>query len=147
MPRPIEFFFPREPALKRFLIAYLTAAFVMLAIDAAWLSFAIGFYRERIGHLMADGLRLDGAIAFYLLYVAGIVYFAVRPALVERSVKAALQHGAVFGFMAYMTYDLTNLATLRDWPVSVVLVDIAWGTALSGVVAAASYAVTARFAR
>jgi uncharacterized membrane protein len=131
----------------RFLIAYAAAAVVMLAIDAAWLSSAIGFYRERIGHLMADGLRLDGAVAFYLFYVAGVVYFAVRPALAERSAKAAAQHGAVFGFMAYMTYDLTNLATLRDWPVSVVLADIAWGTALTAVVALSSYAVTTRFTR
>ena len=131
----------------RFLIAYVAAAVVMLALDAVWLSSAIGFYRERIGHLMAEGLRLDGAIAFYLFYIAGVVYFAVRPALAARSFRVALRDGAVFGFMAYMTYDLTNLATLRDWPVSVVLADIAWGTALSAGVAAASYAVTARFTR
>jgi len=131
----------------RYLIAYLAAAVVMLALDAVWLSSAIGFYRERIGHLMADDLRFDGAVLFYLFYVAGIVYFAVRPALTARSIKAAAQHGAVFGFMAYMTYDLTNLATLRNWPWSVVLADMAWGTMLTAVVAASSYAVTARFAR
>jgi len=131
----------------RYVIAYVSAAVVMLVLDAAWLTWAIGFYRERIGHLMAGTIRLDGAVAFYLLYVAGVVYFAVRPALAERSVKTAAINGALFGFMAYMTYDLTNLATLRDWPVSVVLADIAWGTALSSAVAAASYAITGRFAR
>jgi uncharacterized membrane protein len=131
----------------RFVIAYLCAAVVMLALDAVWLTSTIGFYREHIGHLMAESVRPDGAIAFYLFYIAGIVYFAVRPALAVHSARAAASHGAVYGFMAYMTYDLTNLATLRGWPVSVVLADIAWGTVLTAGVAAASYGVTARFAR
>ncbi|HEU4460495.1 MAG TPA: DUF2177 family protein [Methylibium sp.] len=133
--------------MRVWIVAYLAAAAVMLVLDVVWLTSAIGFYRERIGHLMADNVRLDGAIAFYLFYLAGVVYFAVRPALAEGSSRRAAQHGAVFGFMAYMTYDLTNLATLRGFPVSVVLADLAWGTLLTTVVALSSYAAARRAGR
>jgi uncharacterized membrane protein len=95
---------------------------------------------------MADTPSLPVAAAFYLIYVGGVVVFAVAPALREASWSSALTLGALFGFLAYSTYDLTNLATLRDWPHALSFVDLAWGTALTGVSATGGY-LAAAFAR
>lgn len=126
--------------MKRDLAAYAGALAVLVVMDAVWLGLvATDFYRERIGHLMAAAPRLGVAAAFYLLYLVGVVIFAVRPALAAGSGVRALGLGAGFGFFAYMTYDLTNLATLRDWPVMVAVVDMAWGTTLSAASAWGGY--------
>lgn len=117
---------------------YLASGLVMLVIDSAWLTLmAEPLYRARIGHLMReDGFLLAPAIAFYLLYLLGILLLAQRPA--ERWQGAAWR-GMVFGLCAYGTYDLTNQATLRDWPTIVTLIDLAWGTILTSTVAAAGF--------
>ncbi|MFP5343125.1 MAG: DUF2177 family protein [Candidatus Limnocylindria bacterium] len=121
---------------------YLATAAVFFLIDLVWLGVvARGFYREQMGPLMADSINWPAAIVFYLLWVVGLIYFAVLPALGAGSWPRALLVGAAFGFITYATYDLTNLATLRDWPLMLTLVDIAWGTALGGVVATVSYLV------
>ncbi|MDR6951504.1 putative membrane protein [Ancylobacter sp. 3268] len=113
-------------------ISYLATGLVFLAIDSVWLGLMAGrFYRPRLGHLMADQLNLPPAILFYLLYVAGIVVFAVQPALASGRWSTALTQGALFGLIAYACYDLTNQATLRDWPALVTVVDIMWGTVLT----------------
>lgn len=113
---------------------------VFFIIDLLWLSLmAKSYYGHRIGHLMAGDINMTAAGGFYLLYVLGIVVFAVTPALQSESWKMALVLGAFMGLIAYGTYDMTNLATLRDWPVSVAVVDMAWGTALTGVSAVAGY--------
>ena len=129
-------------AVVKYLIAYGGTAAVFFAADFVWLGvMAKSFYRDRIGHLMADDISMTAAAGFYLMYVIGIVVFAVMPALQSESWKTALVLGGLLGLIAYGTYDMTNLATLRDWPASVVVVDMAWGTVLTGVSAAAGYAV------
>lgn len=119
--------------MPRVLRIYLTTGIVMLAIDAVWLTvMADALYRPQIGHLMRDQFLLGPAIAFYGLYLAGILVLAQLPAADRRG---AAWRGFVFGLCAYGTYDLTNQATLKDWPVIVTMVDLAWGSALTAVVA------------
>jgi uncharacterized membrane protein len=113
---------------------------VFFVIDFVWLSLATPrLYQPYLGELLAPQPRLWVAAGFYLLYVVGILALAVVPGLREGSVVAALWRGALFGFLAYATYDLTNLATIRDWPWQVSAVDMAWGTALNGVVTVAGF--------
>lgn len=131
--------------LTRYALAYVTTGLVFAAIDAVWLkTMAPTFYRGAIGPLLADQARMGPAIAFYLIYIAGIVLFAVAPAFAHPggSWKTALGYGAALGFVAYATYDLTNQATLRVWPLRVTLVDLAWGTVLTGTAAALGYGIT-----
>lgn len=123
--------------------AYISTAIVFLAIDYIWLSqVATRFYFDRIGHLLMDRPNMAAAGAFYLIYVVGIVIFAVGPALRSESLQYAVVYGAMFGFFTYATYDVTNYATLRNWPVIVTIVDIGWGTILSSVSAALGYLIT-----
>lgn len=123
--------------MQKALFAYATTTLVMVAIDLVWLGLiAKPLYQQGIGHLMATEPKLAAGALFYLLYPVGLVVFAVLPgaslAWGDTAVKAAL-----FGFFAYATYDLTNLATLKNWPVSLALIDMAWGTAVSAVSALA----------
>jgi len=127
----------------QYIVAYITTAIVFLAIDYVWLTqVATRFYFDRIGHLLMDKPNLAAAGAFYIIYVVGIVIFAVAPALRSESVLSALVYGALFGFFTYATYDVTNYATLRDWPVIVAIVDVIWGTVLGAVSAVAGYFLT-----
>jgi uncharacterized membrane protein len=132
----------------QYAVAYLAAFVTMLVLDGVWLGLvAVDFYRAQIGHLMTDDIRYGAAALFYVSYVAGVVFFVVRPALAARSRQVALIHGAFFGFIAYMTYDLTNLATLRGWPVVVAVADLAWGCFITAAMAAAGYAAATRVRR
>ncbi|NJL08018.1 MAG: DUF2177 family protein [Methylacidiphilales bacterium] len=118
---------------------------VMLALDIMWLGvIARDFYQAQIGPLLLDRPALLPAAAFYLLYGAGIVIFAVSPAVGDGAPTTALLYGALFGLIAYATYDLTNLATLRGFPVAFAVVDIAWGSAVTAVSAWSGY-VLARY--
>ena len=120
---------------------YAVSTVVFFAIDMVWLGLvARGFYRRQLGGLLAEQVNWPAAVVFYLLYIAGIVVFVTLPAAREGSLARALGLGAFFGLVAYATYDLTNLATLKGWPLGVSLVDIAWGMTLTAVVAAAGYA-------
>lgn len=102
-----------------------------------WLAaIAKSFYANQLGDLMAESPRWGVAIAFYLVYIVGIVFFASRYGLADGSVIKAAAYGAAFGFFCYATYDLTNLATLKGWPAKMVAVDIVWGTFLTGSCAA-----------
>jgi len=131
--------------LTRYILLYLATVPVFFLIDLVWLGVvARDFYRSQIGSLMADPIVWWAAILFYLLFIAGIIFFAVLPGLDAGSWTKALALGAAFGFFAYMTYDLTNLATLRGWPITLVVVDIAWGTVLAASVATASYFIGTR---
>lgn len=126
--------------MKQLAAGYIGAALCMLVLDAIWLStMARILYRPQIGELLLDGVRYGPAIAFYLIYVAGIVYFAVHPAAERASLGTALMNGAVLGFVAYATYDLTNQATMKVWSTTVTLADIAWGTLLTAASATAGY--------
>ena len=130
-------------AMTKYLTAYAFTAIVFFGIDFIWLSvIAKRFYFDRIGHLMMDKPNMGAAAIFYAAYVAGIVIFAVAPALREGSAATALIYGALFGFFAYGTYDMTNHATLRGWPLSVAIADIAWGSALTGTAALLGYLAT-----
>jgi uncharacterized membrane protein len=121
---------------------YLIAFIIFLAIDAIWLGLvAPKFYKAQIGHLMADKPNLLAALVFYLLFVVGIVYFVVNPAIEAGEVSKVLVAGALFGFMTYATYDLTNLATLKDWPITVTIVDLVWGTTLSTLIGLFTYLI------
>ncbi len=121
---------------------YLLTAVVFFGIDLLWLGIvAKDFYRKSLSHLMSSEVNWAAAFSFYGMYIVGIIIFAVRPALEEGSLKKALVWGALFGFFTYATYDLTNLATLKNWPLKIVIVDIAWGTFLCSSVALASYLI------
>ncbi|MBG6208486.1 putative membrane protein [Labrenzia sp. EL_126] len=124
-------------------IAYIATALVFLAVDYVWLSqVATRFYFDRIGHLLMDKPNMAAAGAFYIIYVVGIVVFAVAPALKSESLATAVIYGAMFGFFTYATYDVTNYATLRNWPVIVTVVDVSWGTVLSAFSAGMGYTLT-----
>ncbi|MBN1567673.1 MAG: DUF2177 family protein [Acidobacteria bacterium] len=119
---------------------------IFFIIDLIWLGVvARGFYQKHLGYLMRTPINWTAAIVFYLLFIIGIVFFAVRPALEAQSPMRALIYGALFGFFTYATYDLTNLATVKDWPVIVTIVDLAWGTVLCGAVAWGSYLISNKF--
>jgi len=129
--------------MKRYLTAYLVAAVAVVAADMVWLTLvAYQFYRDQLGPLLADPFNLPAALGFYALYLVGVVVFAVAPALNSgRWVRAPLL-GALLGLVAYGTYDLTNLATLRQWPLALTVVDMAWGMTLSAFAATVSTLVT-----
>ncbi|MDZ3837467.1 MAG: DUF2177 family protein [Rhodospirillales bacterium] len=130
----------------RHLVAYAAAAVVFLGLDFVWLGLvAKSAYRSWIGHLMRDEIHAVAAVLFYLVYVVGLVIFAIAPALKDAAWQTAALYGALFGFFAYGTYELTNYATLKDWPFAMVAVDMAWGTALSAVAATAGYAAARQF--
>ena len=119
---------------------YLIAVSVFFVIDLIWLGVvAKRFYKNQIGFLMSPKVNWPAAITFYLLYIVGLVYFAISPALARESWQTALFTGAFFGFITYATYDLTNLATLKNWPLLVTLVDLAWGTILGSSVSTLTY--------
>lgn len=118
--------------------AYAATAAVFVVIDLIWLGYVVNaFYRARIGNLLLDAPAMPPAVAFYAIYVAGILYFAVAPALAAGSYKLVLVNGLLFGFFAYATYDLTNMATLKGWSWQVAIADIAWGSVLTAIAAAA----------
>lgn len=122
-----------------FVTAFVAALIAMAVVDGIWLgAVARGFYRKHLGFLMADRPNWIAAVAFYLLYVLGVTVFAALPGADAGSVLEAAWRGALFGLVAYATYDLTNAATLRGWPNRVTIVDMAWGTVLTAVVAGAA---------
>lgn len=126
--------------MKTWIMSYVAAGVVFLAIDAVWLSVMTGaFYRPMLGGLVAERLRLGPAVAFYLIYMAGVATFAVMPALSAGRWASALLLGGALGVVAYATYDLTNQATLKSWPLAVTLVDLTWGATLTAVAATAAY--------
>ncbi len=123
----------------RYSIAYAATAVVFLAVDYIWLSRAMGFYRNSLGDLLAKKPNLPAAAAFYLIYVVGIVVFAVMPAARNGGWVSALSLGGLLGLVAYATYDLTNLATFSRWPVVVTVVDLVWGTSVTALAALAGF--------
>ena len=124
---------------------YLLTVPVFFLIDMVWLGFvARNFYKEQLHSLLSPQVNWTAALLFYFIYIAGILFFAVRPGLEAGSLARACLSGALFGFFTYATYDLTNLATLRDWPVLVSVVDIGWGTLLCTLVSGAAYLIGSR---
>ncbi|MBA8841785.1 DUF2177 family protein [Ochrobactrum sp. RH2CCR150] len=131
--------------MKDYLIAYVVTAVAFLAIDSVWLSnMANVFYRPVMGDMLAPGFRLAPAVAFYVIFVFGLVFFAVRPGHIVGSGTVTLVHGALLGFVAYATYDLTNQATLKNWSWTLTIADVVWGTVLSAASAYIGYWITSR---
>jgi uncharacterized membrane protein len=132
--------------MTRFLLLYAATALILFPLDFLWLGYvARGFYASRLGDLLLPQPRLGIAAAFYLFYVAGIVWFAILPNLSSGSLLATFLTGAALGFIAYGTYDATNLATLKGYPLSVAIVDLVWGMILTGVSAACGLYVATRW--
>lgn len=131
-----------------YIIAYVTAALVMGILDYLWLTNTVEpIYHKALGGIIADNPNMVAAVIFYLVYIVGILVFAVRPALASGDWKTAALFGALFGFFAYFTYDLTNLATLKVWSVKITVIDIVWGTFLTGVTASAAAFAALKFAK
>ena len=131
--------------MLNWLIAYLATGLTFALVDAVWLRFAgPGLYRPMLGELLAPSFRLIPAVIFYLIYIAGIVWFAVRPGVVV-GVPLGVMNGAILGLLCYATYDLTNQATMKAWPWQVTLIDIAWGMALTALASGAGALAVRKF--
>ncbi|WP_027109180.1 DUF2177 family protein [Lacticigenium naphthae] len=123
-----------------YFIIYVITLAVFFLVDIVWLALiANKLYKEQIGFIMKDKPNWVAAIIFYLIFVLGLVFFVIDPALVSGSILEALLRGMFFGFIAYATYDLTNLATLANWPLKITIIDLIWGTSLGGLVSVISY--------
>jgi len=128
-----------------FLKLYSIAIVVFFAIDMVWLGLvAKNFYSQQIGFLMKSNVNWAAALIFYFLFVVGLVLFVISPAVEKQSWVYALTFGALFGLITYATYDLTNLATIRDWPLLVTVVDLIWGTVLAASVSVISFFIATK---
>lgn len=126
--------------ISKIVYSYLLTTAVFFAIDMVWLGFiAKNMYRKYLGNFLSDTVNWKAAIIFYLIFIVGIFIFAIMPAVEKSSVGKAVLLGALFGFFTYATYDLTNLATLKDWPLPIVFIDMAWGAVLTASVSTAGY--------
>lgn len=129
------------PFVKIILLYFLTCV-VFFAIDMLWLGvIARNLYRKVLGGFLSETVNWTAALVFYLLFVVGILLFVVFPSLEKDSWQRALFYGALFGFFTYATYDLTNLATLKNWPLPIVFIDIFWGMFLSAVVSLSGFGI------
>jgi uncharacterized membrane protein len=134
--------------MKTLLVAYAAAAVTMLGMDAVWLGVSADLlYRPLLGDMILPGFRPVPAMLFYVLYVVGIVIFAIKPALATGRWSGAAGKGALLGFFCYATYDLTNQATLKTWPAIVTIVDMGWGTVLTACAATVGYLAASRLGR
>lgn len=132
--------------MKTLVIAYVATLAAFLVLDFIWLSRMSAYlYRPVMGDMVLETFRWKPALVFYTGYAAGLVFLAVQPALATGSWTTALVHGAVAGMLAYGTYDLTNQATLKNWSTLLTVADLAWGTVLSALAAAAGYFAASAF--
>jgi uncharacterized membrane protein len=131
-----------------FLNLFAIALPVFFAIDMVWLGFvAKDFYAKQIGGLMKPDINWTAAIIFYLIFIAGLVVFVITPAVVKNSWTQAVLMGALFGFVCYATYDLTNLAVAKDWPVFVTIIDLIWGAVLAASVSVITFLIATKIFR
>ena len=134
--------------MKTIMAAYAAAAVTMLGMDVVWLRVSADvLYRPRLGDIMLPGFRPVPAVLFYVLYVVGIVIFAINPALLTGHWSGAAGKGALLGFFCYATYNLTNQATLKIWPTTVTIVDMGWGTCVTACAATMGYLAASRLER
>jgi uncharacterized membrane protein len=128
-----------------FVKLFLIALPIFFLIDIAWLVLvAKKFYQEQIGFLMKPDINWAAAIIFYLLFIGGLVIFVISPSVEKHSWIHAILFGALFGLITYATYDLTNLATMKDWPLLVTVVDLIWGTVLAGSISGITYFIAGK---
>ena len=128
-------------------LAYFGVTFVVfMGIDLIWLGFvAKNIYAKYLGYLMAPKVNWLAALVFYVIFIIGILYFVIAPSLVDRDFTQLVIRAMLFGFMTYATYDLTNLATVRNWPITITIIDLIWGTTLSTSVSVISYLIITNF--
>ncbi len=132
--------------MKKRAVAYISTLIVFVAIDFVWLSvMADVLYRPALGDMLAKDFRPVPAVLFYLIFAAGLTFFAVRPGLVTAKYGTSFLYGAFMGFVAYATYDLTNQATLASWSTTLTIADLIWGSLLSAVSACAGHWITEKF--
>jgi uncharacterized membrane protein len=126
--------------VTKLLISYALTFVVFFIVDMAWLGFiAKDLYKKYLGDFLSEQVNWTAAVVFYLLFIVGVFIFAIMPSVEKNSVVSAITLGALFGFFTYATYDLTNLATLKGWPVTIVFIDIIWGSVLTGIVSTAGF--------
>lgn len=124
---------------------YLITLIVFLGIDLIWLGLiAKNLYSQQLGFIMKENVNWIAAVIFYLIFIVGIVFFVVNPAIIKDNWKYALFAGMLFGFITYATYDLTNLATLKNWPLKITIIDLIWGTTLGGLTSVLSFFIYRR---
>jgi uncharacterized membrane protein len=127
-------------SITKLLISYGLTFVVFFIVDMAWLGFiAKDLYKKYLGNFLSEQVNWTAAIVFYLLFIVGVFIFAIMPSVEKNSWVSAVTLGALFGFFTYATYDLTNLATLKGWPINIVIIDILWGSVLTGIVSTAGF--------
>lgn len=130
----------------KLLLSYLLTFIVFLVIDLTWLGFiAKDLYRKYLSGFLTNQVNWTAAIIFYLLFIIGIFIFTILPAVEKNSLTSSILLGALFGFFTYATYDLTNLATLKGWPLKIVFIDIIWGTILTASVSTVGFCIVKYF--
>lgn len=129
-----------------FIKLYIIALIIFLIIDGIWLGF-IGknYYQEHIGFLMKTNINWVSALIFYLIFIVGLVVFVIQPGIEGKSISKLLITGSLFGLVTYSTYDLTNLATIKDWPLNVTIIDLIWGTFVSTAVSFSTFLIANKF--
>lgn len=127
-------------SITKLFISYTLTFVVFFILDMAWLGFiAKDLYKKYLGDFLSEQVNWTAAVIFYLLFVIGVFIFAILPSVEKNSLISAIILGALFGFFTYATYDLTNLATMKNWPINIVFIDILWGAFLTSVVSAAGF--------
>ncbi len=130
-------------SITKLFISYVLTFIVFFIIDMAWLGFiAKDLYKKYLGDLLSEQVNWVAAIVFYVLFIVGIFIFAILPSVEKNSLTSAVTLGALFGFFTYATYDLTNLATLKNWPQTIVVIDIVWGSVLTALVSTVGFFIT-----
>lgn len=130
----------------KYIVLYAVALVIFFAMDLTWLGLiAKNLYKDKLGFIMSDKINWVAAIIFYLLFIGGIMYFAIIPGIESGSLVTTLIKGALLGGLCYATYDLTNMATIANWPLSIVVIDIVWGMVLTATCAVGTYLVAQKF--
>ena len=136
----------KEGNMAAWMKMYLISTGIFLCIDAIWLGFiARGIYAKYLGYIMAKNIVWWAAGVFYLIFMAGLLFFVIEPSVRTQSIRYALAAGAFFGFVAYATYDLTNLATIEGWPLFVTVIDLIWGAFVASSTSVLSHMLINRF--
>ena len=125
---------------------YLITAFVFFVFDIIWLGLiSKQLYRNHLGHLMAPQVNWVAALIFYTLFIFGLIFFVINPSIEKGSLSYAILAGGFYGLIAYATYDLTNLATIKDWPLNITIIDLIWGTFLNAMTSGVTFFIATRF--
>lgn len=127
---------------------YFITFVVFFLVDIVWLGFiSKSLYSKYLGHLMAPNVNWAAALIFYFLFIAGLVFFVINPSIEKQSILYAILAGGFFGLIAYGTYDLTNLATIKDWPINITIIDLIWGTFLNATTSGITFLIAQKFLR